>query len=110
MKQNQSMLDHLAKDIQPIFGKNMAQIILYGSYARGDYNETSDIDLMILTDITDEEIEKVEDAVFDIAYEYELTEGIPISINIKNTEHFSYWKNILPYYQNIIKEGVVIAG
>ena len=38
------------------FGKRIKKIILYGSYARGDFNTSSDIDIMILTDFTDDEI------------------------------------------------------
>ena len=39
-----------------IFGNTLKKIILYGSYARGDQNEHSDIDIMILVDADDVEI------------------------------------------------------
>ena len=41
-----------------MFGDRAKKIILYGSYARGDFNKSSDIDIMILTDLTDDEIYK----------------------------------------------------
>lgn len=43
--------------------KSLSKIILYGSYARGDYRENSDIDLMILTTLTDNEIENIESKI-----------------------------------------------
>lgn len=42
--------------VNEILGDRIKKIILYGSYARGDFNKNSDIDIMILTDLTDDEI------------------------------------------------------
>ena len=39
------------------------KIILYGSYARGDYKENSDVDIMVLTSLTDVEIEMIENDI-----------------------------------------------
>ena len=47
-----------ARKVRRILGKNLKQVILYGSYARGDYTEDSDIDTMVLTTLTDKEIEQ----------------------------------------------------
>ena len=52
----------------------------------------------------------VEDEIFDIAYDYLLSDGITISVNIKNDVHFLYWVDTLPYYRNVKKEGIVLAG
>lgn len=45
----------------------------------------------------------------DIAYEYELSDEVMISVNIKNVEHFNYWLGALPYYDNVQKEGIMLA-
>lgn len=110
MEDKRNMLEKFVKDIKPVFGNSSITIILYGSYARGDYNHHSDIDLMILTNLSDDEIVAIEDQVVDIAFDYELRESVPISINIKNAKHFEYWANTLPYYRNIAKEGIILAG
>ena len=39
----QSELDEFVTLVKQYFGKNLKSIIVYGSYARGDYNESSDI-------------------------------------------------------------------
>ena len=35
-------------ELRKILGENLPKIILYGSYARGDYHKSSDVDVMIL--------------------------------------------------------------
>ena len=44
-------------EVKKILGDRLKKVILYGSYARGDYNKKSDVDIMILTDLSFEEIE-----------------------------------------------------
>ena len=41
-----------ANGVKKILGDDLKKIILYGSYARGDYSENSDIDIMVLTTLT----------------------------------------------------------
>jgi len=38
----------ISKKIKEKFGEKVANIILFGSYARGDYSEESDIDILII--------------------------------------------------------------
>ncbi len=92
-----------------ILGHHMKKIILYGSYARGDYRENSDIDLMILTDLNDKQIEHIENGIYDLAYDYMLDYGLDISVAMKNETHYNDWLETLPYYRNIQKEGIVLA-
>ena len=61
------ILIDFSEEVRKILGKSLRKIILYGSYARGDYTENSDIDLMILTTLTDEAIEPFEVKYYDLA-------------------------------------------
>lgn len=94
--------------VRKILGNRLKKVILYGSYARGDYNEKSDVDLMLLTDLTFEEIEKYRDDVSDIAFDIELETGIIISPVIKNIDNYNSRINIIPFYKNVQMEGVVL--
>ena len=47
------------------------KILVYGSYARGDYKENSDIDVMILTTLSKQEIEEIQEKIFDLAFDLE---------------------------------------
>ena len=89
-------------------GQKLDKVILYGSYARGDYNEHSDIDIMILTTLTDEEIKKTEPMLFDLAFDFQMDYGGDISVVVKNKDQFEYWLGALPFYNNVKKEGIVL--
>ena len=39
-----------AQQIRSIFGDSLKKVVVYGSYAKGDYQKNSDIDIMILVD------------------------------------------------------------
>ena len=41
----------VTKEMKLIFGEKLKAVIVYGSYARGDYNEDSDIDIFVLVDM-----------------------------------------------------------
>ena len=109
MADRQKVLNSFSKMVKRILGKNLSRIIVYGSFARGDYTETSDIDIMILTALSKEEIEHVENQIFDLAYDFELEYGIVINPILENESHFNYWLGALPFYNNVEKEGVIIG-
>ena len=89
---------------------NEKKIILYGSYARGDYNANSDLDIMILTDFTEEELVEYRMKIRDIACDIELENDIVISPVVRNLEKYNERINVIPFYTNVQKEGVVIRG
>ncbi len=106
-KINNIVQDFIDK-VRNLFGDRVKKIILYGSYARGDYKESSDIDIMILTDFSFEEIEKYRDDISDIAFDIELETGIMLSPIIKNIDKYNARVNIVPFYNNVQKEGVIL--
>ena len=110
MSDRNRILCEFRNKTKSIMGDSLKQMILYGSYARGDYGDNSDMDIMVLTELTDDRIIQIEDEIFDAAYDIELEYGVPISVNIKNEKHFKNWVNSLPYYSNILKEGIIIAS
>ena len=103
-----NLLDQYTEILQKIYGKHLKKVILYGSYARGDYRDDSDIDIMILVKMSDEEIRLVKNDIYDLAFEFEINTGIEISPVIKNEDQYEYWVDTLPFYRNVRDEGVVI--
>lgn len=99
-----------SRQVKKILGNQLTKVILYGSYARGDYKENSDIDIMVLTTLTDDEIERIENSIFELAFDFEIKYGIDISVIVKNEEHFEYWLGALPFYDSVNKEGIVLNG
>ena len=59
-----NLLDQYTEILQKIYGKHLKKVILYGSYARGDYRDDSDIDIMILLDLSDMDIKQYRHELF----------------------------------------------
>lgn len=98
------------QQLKTIFDSHLSKVIVYGSYARGDYQDNSDVDVMILVDLPEQEIKAKENMVYDTAFEIEMRTGIDISPVIKNEAQYEYWVDVLPYYRNVREEGVVVDG
>jgi uncharacterized protein len=96
-----SKIKNLIKEIDPT-----ADVILYGSRARGDEHPESDWDLLILVNSkTDLDYERV---FRHRLYDIELESGVAISVSVynKNEWRLNHW--ITPLYQNITREGLRI--
>ena len=105
------IISEFITEVNNIYGARIKKIILYGSYARGDFNKSSDIDIMILTDFTDDEIVKYRSEIVQLAYEIEWNNKFDIHLSplVKNLDRFNYWLEALPFYRNVQKEGVVLS-
>ena len=86
------------------------KIILYGSYARGDFDSESDIDIMILINGTDEDVKIYRKKVREIANDVGLDNDILVSLSIKTKQSFEEWADTLVFYKNVINEGVTLYG
>lgn len=64
---------------------------------------------MILTHFSKEEIELVENSIFNLAFDLELESGIVINPVLENEAHYRYWLGALPFYDNVEKEEIVIG-
>ena len=104
-------IQEFVKKVNELLGDRVKRIVLYGSYARGDFNNSSDIDIMILTDLTDDEIVEFRDNISDITYDIEWENNFDIYISplLKNLDKFNYWLEALPFYMNVQKEGVILS-
>jgi predicted nucleotidyltransferase len=80
------------------------KVIMYGSQARGDATKYSDIDLLVVLPALSKDSRKL---ISNIAWEVGFDAGKVIS-TIPTTEAEMKYYAILPFYQNIRKEGVVV--
>ena len=62
--------------IKQIYGSNLEKIILFGSYARGDNKKESDIDIMILVNISDIEAKAFQKKLFNETYDFKRAEDL----------------------------------
>lgn len=84
-----------------------AEIILYGSRARGDAAEDSDFDLLIL--VNEPVHWKTERILGDLLYNLELETGKLLSLQlITRAKWNSPMFQAMPFRQNVAREGVTI--
>ncbi len=107
------ILEEYVKGLLKIIGKDLKQVILYGSYARGEQDkngEISDIDIMILVDVPEKKIKEIEQKVIDYSYDLDLEHDILLSPIIESVENYNNRIKYMTFYKNIEKEGVLLNG
>ena len=108
-----NILEEYVNGLLKMIGKNLKQVILYGSYARGEQDkngEISDIDIMILVDLEEDKIKKLEKKVIEYSYDLDLEYNILLSPIIENIENYNNRARYMAFYKNIEKEGVLLNG
>ncbi len=103
------LLQEAQAELSKIFGNKLLNVVLYGSYARGDYDEESDIDIMALVDMDRDNLNKYRRCISEIANDIDLKYDVLLSIKLQDKPNFDKYKNSIPLYQNILKEGLSIG-
>lgn len=109
-KNMQYLIQQYVEAIKKIYGSHLRQIILYGSYARGDFCSDSDVDIMILVDMSDLELKAYSQQLSYMTYDFNIDHDLDIKPIAKNEAHFNKWIVNYPFYSNIHKEGVILYG
>jgi predicted nucleotidyltransferase len=88
------------------FGNKLKEIILYGSYARGDYDDESDVDIMVLVDANGDETNLRKDKFSRFSSELSLDFDIMVSPVLHDTKIFYDRAAYVPFYKVVNEEGV----
>lgn len=100
------MIYELIEGLVSIFEKNIQQIILYGSVAREEETEESDIDIAIILDHGFDS--EIRERFIAWASEMDLKYEKVFSIIDIEKANMDKWGNILPFYKNIRQEGITL--
>lgn len=97
------IIGEIKNRLQDLYGEDLKDIIIYGSYARGEATKGSDIDIVVvLKEVKD--IFEERDHILDCIYELNLKYDIVISII--PIEENRYKERESPFIKNIKKEGI----
>ena len=88
--------------------KRVQEAYLYGSYARGDFHSESDVDILITANVDAQELAEyscyhlISEVCSELSLEYDVT----VSITVKPLDQFQRFRYALPYYSNVVNEGI----
>lgn len=105
-EEDQGAVLEFTQALRQIFGKRIKQIKLFGSKARGESEEFSDIDIFLLIDRLGEQDRKI---IGDISFELDLKYDVVLSPIIYSEYEYNDPKyQVTPFLQTIRKEGISV--
>ena len=103
------LLKEIAAIYRKVFGDDIVKIVLYGSYASGTFDAESDIDIAAIVKGEREELQRKLREVWVLSSDLELEYETILSLTVIPYEEFEKYRDALPYYRNIDKEGIDIV-
>jgi predicted nucleotidyltransferase len=98
--------NELVEGLIDLFNDRLVSIILYGSVARGTNTDESDVDIAII--LKDAKSQSVQDKLVDFTLNLDFKYDKVFSVIDIDYEEFLKWENVLPFYKNVKKDGVVL--
>lgn len=106
------LLTEFAEGAKKIFGSKLKAVILFGSYARGDFDSESDVDIAVLANIEREEERMYSKQLIRIIGDIYEKHGYSVVLSpiVISADFFEQWKDDMPFYRNVAAEGVRIVA
>ena len=105
-EQIQFIGERVAESAQEVCGEKLRDVILFGSYARGDFEEWSDVDIMVLADADDMGCKAINADIDDKLSELTYHMNLLLSTIVTPYSRFMRMKDAYPFYRNVHTEGV----
>ena len=96
--------------LKNILKNNLIKIVLFGSYARGDYDQFSDIDIFVLVQNKKNELNKILNLICEKLFDIDIKYNVTINPLIENLEVYNKYKDCSLLFENIEKDGVILYG
>jgi len=97
-------VEEFVRKLKEKFGSRIESIVVFGSYARGEWKEESDIDVLIIGDVKLDEI-------IDVTYPILLKYRVYISLLVMSRDYFEMLKaEKTGFIENVLKEGITLYG
>ncbi len=97
-----SILSEVYERCSPVLP--ISDAYLYGSYARGDYRPYSDVDIMLISTLPEQEIRARNMQISSIVGDMCIDHDVTISVSVRSKDQFK--PQSLPYHRNIVAEGI----
>lgn len=100
------IMNEVYRRCQDVFPGEIKDAYLYGSYARGDFDFESDVDILITINLEPTELPDYRNQIVAIYNDLRLEYDVTVSISIKSYEQFHRYSEVLPFYKNVLDEGI----
>ena len=100
------IFEEVVKQCSELFGDKLRDAYLYGSYARGDYDDESDIDILLTVDENAEVLSHFRRRLSYINSDLGLEHDIVVSTKAVPSDQFRRYSKVLPFYMNVLKDGI----
>lgn len=111
---NHKIIDKVKQEatemVKTLMGVDLSEVILYGSCARGDYTDDSDIDIALLVKCNRMEVKKYGDALAGISAKLAMKYFVVVNFVSLPYEEFLEKRTWYGYFRNIDIEGEVLYG
>jgi len=102
--------DEVVRVAKESLGDKLESVILYGSYARGDQTDESDIDVIILANISAEDSGRERRKIRELLNYIDLEYDVLLSISVTDSITFNKYMRVEPFYQNVVRDGVILSA
>lgn len=99
-----------AKKAREIFGYKLKDVILFGSFARGNASDDSDIDIMLLVDMDRANLSQYKNDICKISSDLGMQFNVLISPLLQSVDEFNKYKNDVLLFKDVVHEGVRIGA
>lgn len=111
---NDEIIEKVKRDViesvSHLMKNDLVEVILYGSCARGDYTEDSDIDIALLTRCDRMEVKKYDEELANLATELAMKYFTVVNFVCLPYQEFTEKRTWYAYFRNIEKDGVILYG
>ena len=108
-RQLAELAESLAAEAKKVLAEKFDAVILYGSYARGDYDEGSDVDFLIRIRCDKNDLRSYRRLFTHFAGELSLKYAVTVSVQLADVESYEKYKEYFLYYKNIERDGIYVA-
>jgi predicted nucleotidyltransferase len=106
----EKILKDFVKGAKNIFGENLKDVILFGSYALDEYDAESDVDIAVIANILREEESSYIDEITNLLDTVDKKHHYSVLLSpiVLSNSFYEEWQDTIPFYKHVKNVGVSI--
>lgn len=101
-----TLQDELREQLRALYGDRLDRAVLYGSYARGQATEESDVDILVVIDDPDD-VRRAQERAYALGHDLWARYGRYVSLRVVPRQTFE--DESWPLFRNVRAEGVLLV-